>query len=157
MIITHYELSYLEVIVPFFDCIIYAVGFLFCGAPFALHVCEGMWKKSYWKFCSIMFLWWLCSTGITWCVCVYYVTFCGIWIAHYRCLDNWFLECHESIVMGGCPLKFCLLASQECQRLGYFGEVPDKFPIISNESKKCAYFFGCFWWMHVFYGLSFLW
>ena len=97
-----------------------------------------------------MFLWLLSSTGIIWCICVYYGMFCWIWIVQYRCLDNWFLECQESIVMGWCPLKFCLLVSQECQRLGYFGKVPDKFPIISDESKKCMYFFGCFWWMHVF-------
>ena len=40
-----------------FDCIIHNISFLFHGAPFLLCVSVCMWKKSYWKFHSIMFLW----------------------------------------------------------------------------------------------------
>ena len=83
VIIANYDFSSLKVIVPFHDCIIYTLGLLFSGAPFPLCVSEGMWKESYWEFCSIMFLRQLYSTGIIWCICINYVTFLWIWIVQY--------------------------------------------------------------------------
>ena len=56
VVIAYYYFSSLKVIIQFHDCVIYTVGFLFCGAPFPLSVSECMWKESYWEFCSIIFL-----------------------------------------------------------------------------------------------------
>ena len=56
VVTVYYYFTSLKVVIPFCDCVIYTVGFLFCGAPFPLCVRESVWKESYWKFCSIMFL-----------------------------------------------------------------------------------------------------
>ena len=40
VVIAHYYFSCLKVIIPFHDCVIYTVGFLFFGAPFPLSVRE---------------------------------------------------------------------------------------------------------------------
>ena len=77
-VIAYYYFSSLKVIIPFCDCVIYTIGFLFCSAPFPLSFSECMWKESYWEFCSILFLWKLCSTGVIRCTCINYVAF--FWI-----------------------------------------------------------------------------
>ena len=156
MVIAYYDFSSLEVIVLFCDYIIHTISFLLCGAPFPLCVCEGMWKKSNWEFCSIIFPWQLCSTGIIWCICVYCVMFCWIWILQYSYLDNWLLACvKKALWWVGVHLNFACWQVKSVKCLAIL--VPDKLSIVSNESKKWAYLFECFQWMHVLYGLSLWW
>ena len=64
VIIAHYDVSSLEIIIPFGNGIIYSLSFLLSGAPFSLCFQKGVQKEGNRKFRTIMFLGKLHSTGI---------------------------------------------------------------------------------------------
>ena len=109
VVISYYYFSSLKVVIPFSDCTIYTMGFLFCGTLFSLSFHECLWEESYGKFHAIMFLGKLCSTGIIRCICVDNVIFLWIWVVQNWCSDDWFLKCYEGIMLCRCPFKFGLL------------------------------------------------